>query len=68
MNQNVDVNINIDTTTNSNYNARDTESALLCLFCKGMLKNKYTVELQWLEHLWDHENMFETGVVRANEY
>ena len=26
-----------------------------------------TVELQWLEYLWDHENMFETGVVRANE-
>ena len=26
-----------------------------------------TVELQWLEHLWDHENKFETGVVRANE-
>ena len=26
-----------------------------------------TVELQWLEHLWDHENMFEAGVVRANE-
>ena len=26
-----------------------------------------TVELQWLEHLWDHENMFEKGVVRANE-
>ena len=26
----------------------------------------YTVELQWLEQLWDHENMFETGVVRAN--
>ena len=31
-------------------------------FCKI-----YTVELQWLEHLWNHENMFETGVVRANE-
>ena len=27
----------------------------------------YTEELQWLEHLSDHENMFETGVVRANE-
>ena len=27
----------------------------------------YTVELQWLEHLWDEENMFETAVVRANE-
>ena len=27
----------------------------------------HTVELQWHEHLWDHENMFETGVVRANE-
>ena len=25
----------------------------------------YTVELQWL--FWDHENMFETEVVRANE-
>ena len=28
----------------------------------------YTVELQWLEHLWDHENMFEIGEIRANEY
>ena len=27
----------------------------------------YTVELQWLEHTWNHENIFETGVVRANE-
>ena len=27
----------------------------------------YTVELQWLEHLWNHENMFETGIVRGNE-
>ena len=26
-----------------------------------------TVELQYLEHLWDHENMFDIGVVRANE-
>ena len=26
-----------------------------------------TVELQWLEHIWDHENMFKTGVVRASE-
>ena len=25
-----------------------------------------TVELQWLELLWDHENLFETGVVRPN--
>ena len=30
-------------------------------------RNYYTVELQWLEHLWNHENMVETGVVRANE-
>ena len=35
---------------------------------KGLHKYlKTTVELQWLEHLWNHENMFETGVVRANE-
>ena len=26
-----------------------------------------TVELQWLENLWNHEIMFETVVVRANE-
>ena len=26
-----------------------------------------TIELQWLEHLWDYENVFESGVVRANE-
>ena len=29
--------------------------------------NKTTVEFQWLEHLWNHENMFETDVVRPNE-
>ena len=27
----------------------------------------FTVELQWLEHLWDYENVFETRVVRAIE-
>ena len=35
--------------------------------CGIMLLIIPTVELQWLEHLWDHENMFETGVVRINE-
>ena len=29
---------------------------------------EFTVELQSLEHLWDYENMFETVIVRANEY
>ena len=24
-----------------------------------------TVELQWLKHLWNHENMFETGIVQV---
>ena len=27
----------------------------------------YTVEPQWLEYLWNHESMLETGVVRVNE-
>ena len=27
----------------------------------------YTVELQWLEHLWDHRKLFEAWVVRATE-
>ena len=26
-----------------------------------------TAELQWLEHLWNNENMFEIGVIQANE-
>ena len=35
---------------------------------KNTKHNKqYTVELQWLEQLWNHENMFEIGEVRANE-
>ena len=29
---------------------------------------RYTVKLQWLEHLWDYENIFKTGVVRAIEW
>ena len=40
----------------------------LCQFWRFFLLTfQYTVELQWLEHLWDHENMFETEVVRAND-
>ena len=27
---------------------------------------EYTVELQWFKHLWNRENMLETGVDRAN--
>ena len=23
------------------------------------------VDFQWFEHFWNHENMFETGVIRA---
>ena len=32
-----------------------------------VLKNESKVGLLWLEQFWDHKNMFETGVVRANE-
>ena len=28
---------------------------------------QYTVELQWLKHLWNYENMLETKVVPAKE-
>ena len=30
--------------------------------------NTCTVELQCFEHLWGHENIFETGVVRDSEF
>ena len=37
--------------------ASESESELL-----RMIRPKtITVELQWLEHLWNHENTFETG-------
>ena len=32
------------------------------------IQSSHTVELQWLEHLLDHENKFQTGEVRANEH
>ena len=28
---------------------------------------EYTVELRWIEPLWNHENLFETAVLRASE-
>ena len=33
----------------------------------SFLKLVSTVELQWFEHLWNHENIFETGVIRGCE-
>ena len=39
---------------------------LLFFFSKSCT-NRDTVQLQWLQHLCNHENMFETGEVRANE-
>ena len=52
--------------------SRETRIIVSALLKKLFWKNTVfhlptTVELQWLEHLWDHENLFETGVVRANE-
>ena len=46
--------------------------ALICCYPNQDYPNKmvltrrgsqYTVELQWLERLWEYENLFETGVV-----
>ena len=31
------------------------------------LEVSISVELQWLENLWDYKNLFKTGVVRAIE-
>ena len=33
----------------------------------GDISEEYTVEPQWLEHLWDYGNSFETWVLRATE-
>ena len=34
---------------------------------RGYSLAAYTVELQWLEHLWDHGKVFEPWEVRDNE-
>ena len=31
------------------------------------MAHPYTVELQWLEQMWNHEKMVETEVVRVND-
>ena len=48
----------------------DTQNILILLNAPGALhfaKGGITVDLKWLEHLWNHENSFETGVVQAKE-
>ena len=35
--------------------------------CTNVQVGMSTVELQWLEHFWNHEKLNETGVVSANE-
>ena len=45
-----------------------TESCfIVVLYIVYDSKNQCTAELQWLEHTWNHENMFKTEVVQANE-
>ena len=50
-----------------------TESYKICQFtdqpqiCKVSSVTGIRTLLQWFEHLVNHENMFETGVVRAND-
>ena len=45
-----------------------TESAIFIYLVHSLLpKNLTAAEFQWLDYLRNHENMFETGVVRASE-
>ena len=46
---------------------QDTELKGDKYFLTNSPKNENTVELQWLKHLLNHINMFEAGVVQANE-
>ena len=42
-------------------------SMVYILFFFYLFTYLFTVELRWLEHLWDYEDLFETRVIRANE-
>ena len=48
-------------------NTASTGGIVHCCRMAVVKVKEHTVELQWLEHLWSHENMFETGEVQANE-
>ena len=47
--------------------ANGKNNCAIRLLCVRSTLADVTVELQCLEHLWNHENMFKIGVVRANE-
>ena len=51
------------------FSGRKKKNISKCLlkFFYQHARVKNTVELQWLEHLWDHGKVFESWVVRANE-
>ena len=54
----------------STFKREETRKSFSFLLYGGGQSRKlysYTVELQWLEQLWNHKNIFETGEVRANE-
>ena len=45
------------------YEEQKHETEFPVIFCT----QANTAKLPWLERLWKHENMFETGVVPTNE-
>ena len=46
----------------------DLFAMFICICYRAYcIENILEIEHQWLEHLWNHENMLETGVVRARE-
>ena len=51
----------------SSKNLVDLDFAGIFAVNKHLWQINNTVELQWLEHLWDYENIFKTGVVRTSE-
>ena len=50
------------------YSFINVVSLLSVFYCLKLKTDKIDTDvLQWLEQLWDYENVFGTGVVRANE-
>ena len=47
----------------SKHHLKQTEIIVICHGSSSYCTKYSTVEFQWLEHLWNYENMFETGVV-----
>ena len=64
--EDIGVRCQVTASAQASVNVQPTTGSASATIGVQQINCKYSI-LQWLEHLWNHESMFGTGVVRANE-